>query len=119
MLTGTSAGIFLAGIWAAALAGVTMILLAPPKPRWPALVLYLGLGWAGVVVGRHMIASLTPAGRDLVLLAGFLYSLGLVFFLWERLRFHNTIWHVFVLAASGLVYAAVLLELWSRAPAAL
>lgn len=116
VLTGTSAGIFLAGIWAAALAGVTMILLAPPKPRWPALVLYLGIGWAGVVVGRHMIESLTPAGRDLVLLAGFLYSLGLVFFLWERLRFHNTIWHVFVLAASGLVYAAVLLELWSRAP---
>ncbi len=116
VLTGTQAGLFLAGVWVTALAGVTLILFAPPKPRWPALTLYLLLGWAGVLVGWHMIASLTPAGRDLVLMAGLLYSFGLVFFLWERLRFHNTIWHVFVVTASGLVYAAVLLELWSRAP---
>ncbi|TPE49448.1 PAQR family membrane homeostasis protein TrhA [Amaricoccus solimangrovi] len=119
VLTGTSAGVFLAGVWAVALAGVTMVLFGPPRPRWPALALYLGLGWAGLVLGRQMITALTPAGRDLVILAGALYSTGLVFFLWERLRFHNTIWHVFVLAGSGLVYAAVVLELWSRAATAI
>lgn len=116
VLTGTSAGLFLLGVWAVALGGVTMILFGPPRPRWPALALYLLLGWAGVLVGQQMITALTPAGRDLVLLAGGLYSFGLVFFLWERLRFHNTIWHVFVVTASGLIYAAVVLELWSRAP---
>ena len=43
----------------------------------------------------------------------------MVFFLWERLPFHNTIWHVFVLAASFVLYAAVLVELSDRAPGAL
>jgi hemolysin III len=116
VLTGTSAGLFLAGVWGTALAGVTMILFGPTRPRWPAIALYLGLGWAGLGLGRGMIYALTPAGYTLVLAAGILYTLGLVFFLWERLRFHNTIWHVFVLTASGFVYAAVLVELWTRAP---
>ena len=54
----------------------------------------------------------------MILAAGVIYTLGLVFFLWERLPFHNTIWHVFVLAASFLLYAALLVELWARAPSA-
>lgn len=116
VLTGTSAGLFLVGVWGTALAGVTMILFGPTRPRWPALTLYLVLGWAGLFLGRQMIAALSPAGHALILTAGVLYSAGLVFFLWERLRFHNTIWHVFVLTASGLVYAAVVVELWTRAP---
>lgn len=116
VLSGTSAGLFLAGVWGTALAGMAMILIGPTRPRWPALVLYLGLGWAGLVLGQQVIAALSPAGHALVLSAGILYSAGLIFFLWERLRFHNTIWHLFVLTASGLVYAAVVVELWTRAP---
>ena len=50
--------------------------------------------------------------------AGSIYTAGLFFFLWERLPFHNTIWRLFVLAASFVLYAAVLLELSGRAPGA-
>ena len=38
----------------------------------------------------------------------------MLFFVWERLPFHNTIWHVFVLAATFVLYAAVLVELWGQ-----
>ena len=82
------------------------------------LALYLGIGWAGAVIGGPMVEGLSPAGLRLILAAGCIYTLGVVFFLWERLPFHNTIWHVFVLAASFLLYAAVLVELWGRAPSA-
>jgi len=30
-----------------------------------------------------------------------------IFHLWKGLRFHNAIWHVFVLAGSALFYAAI------------
>jgi hemolysin III len=36
-----------------------------------------------------------------------LYSAGVIFHLWERLRFQNAIWHSFVLAAAACHYAAV------------
>ena len=38
------------------------------------------------------------------------WAFGVGFFLWETLPFHTTIWHGFVLVATGLIYAAILLE---------
>jgi len=39
-----------------------------------------------------------------------------VFYLWKRLPFHYTIWHVFVLAASFVFYAAVLVFVFTAPP---
>ena len=52
----------------------------------------------------------------LIVIAGATYTAGVVFFVWERLPFHNTIWHVFVLAATFVLYAAVLVEIFPRTP---
>jgi hemolysin III len=39
---------------------------------------------------------------------GVLYSLGIVFHAWQRLRFQNAIWHSFVLLGAACHYTAVL-----------
>ena len=117
VLTGTHMGFFLAGIWSAAFMGASLILFGSERMRRPALVLYLAIGWAGLFAGRPLVAGLSPEGFSLVLAAGLVYTIGVVFYLWERLPFHNTIWHVFVVAASFVLYAALLVELWQRAPA--
>jgi hemolysin III len=98
--------------------GASLIILSPGPLKWASITLYLGLGWAAAVIGGPMLAALTPTGFALIVAAGSIYTVGLCFFLWERLPFHNTIWHVFVLAASFVLYAAVLLELSGRAPGA-
>jgi len=118
VLTGTHMGYFLTGVWGTAIAGASLILFGSERMRRPALVLYLGLGWAGLFAGQPLVTSLSPAGFALILSAGLVYTCGVVFYLWERLPFHNTIWHVFVLAATFVLYAAVIVELWERAPAA-
>ena len=49
------------------------------------------------------------ADADLLIAVGAgLYAIGVIFHLWERLRFHNAIWHGFVLIAAGCHYAAIL-----------
>lgn len=96
------------GLWGAALAGVSLKLISPWRFRWLGLALYLGMGWAGVVAGQALLAELPLPVLVLMLVGGALYTGGVVFYLWERLPFHNTIWHVFVLAASLVFYAAVL-----------
>jgi len=118
VLTGTHAGFFLAGVWGTAMLGASLIILYPSRLKWASILLYLGLGWLGGLIGAPMLAALSPAGFALIVAAGSLYTAGLLFFLWESLPFHNTIWHVFVLAASFVLYAAVLLELSGRAPGA-
>ena len=107
----------LALIWGGAVAGASIIILSLRKRLALAIALYLGLGWACVVWGWPMLAALTGAGFWLLVAAGVLYSVGVVFLLWSRLPFHNTIWHVFVLAATGLCYAAIAVELAAAAAA--
>ena len=44
----------------------------------------------------------------LIAAGGLVYSVGVVFFVWHRLRFQNAVWHAFVVIAAGLHLAAVM-----------
>ncbi len=106
VISGHGLGLTVA-LWGAAAAGVALKVIAPWRFRWPALALYFAMGWAGVVVGGSLFEALPPEVTRLMLIGGLLYTGGAVFYLWERLPFHNTIWHGFVLVASLVFYAAV------------
>jgi hemolysin III len=114
-LTGGQMGLFLAAVWSVAGAGAALITFGSERVKPFAIVLYLGLGWAGAVWGGDMIAGLSTPAFVLLLIGGILYSVGVVFLLWRRLPFHNTIWHVFVLAATILLYASLVVELAGHA----
>lgn len=96
------------GVWAAAGLGIALKLVSPERFRLVSLALYLGMGWAGVAGGGALFAALPLPVVVLMAVGGGLYTLGVVFYVWERLPFHITIWHGFVLAASLVFYAAVL-----------
>ncbi len=96
------------GLWAAAGVGVVLKLISPERFRVAALLLYLGMGWVGVAILPTMLATLPFATVVLIVAGGLVYTLGVGFYLWTRLIYHYAIWHVFVLVASFLFYAAVL-----------
>lgn len=100
----------LAGMWSAAGAGIVLKLAAPDRFERATLVLYLAMGWAILVVGWPILVALDPIAFGLVIAGGLLYSVGVVFHLWNRLPFQNAIWHGFVLVASFVFYAAVVIE---------
>lgn len=99
------------GLWGAALFGIALKLISPLRWRWLGLALYLGMGWAGIVAGQAVFAALPMPVLVLMGAGGALYSLGVVFYLWKRLPFHYTIWHVIVLTASLLFYSALVVLL--------
>lgn len=95
-------------IWSVAGIGIVAKLV---QPRWiePISVgLYLALGWVGVVAIRPFVDGLDPTTLALLAAGGCIYTAGVLFFLWQRLPYHNAIWHAFVLVAAGLHYGAVL-----------
>ncbi|OYX43557.1 MAG: Hly-III family protein [Rhodobacterales bacterium 32-67-9] len=100
----------LAGLWGAAIAGIGLKIAAPDRFRLLSVGLYLAMGWAGVFAGGTFIGTLSTPVFVLILTGGGLYSAGVIFYLLERLPFHYTIWHGFVLAASLVFYAAVTLH---------
>ena len=98
-----------AAIWALAAFGSTLEFSSWGQRRWLAALVYVGMGWIGVFAFAPLHAVLAGGGLTLVLAGGVAYTLGVPFYLWRRLPFHHSVWHVFVLAGSVLQFLAVLL----------
>jgi hemolysin III len=96
------------GVWSSAVIGMVLKLALPGRFDRFAVVLCLILGWSGVVAYDALASSVPQASLWLLTIGGFLYSIGALFHIWRRLRFHNAIWHGFVLLAAGCHYSAVL-----------
>ena len=97
----------LAVVWGMAIAGALANVFVWHDPGRLGVAAYLLLGWIGVLLVWPLAATLPLAAMLLVGAGGGLYTLGVVFFSWESLKFANAIWHAFVLAASGCFFAAI------------
>ncbi|MET0748151.1 MAG: hemolysin III family protein [Rhizobium sp.] len=98
----------LVAIWLLAAVGIVLKCGFPGRYDRLAILLYLAMGWSGVLVAEPVAARIPFASMLLIVIGGMLYSLGVIFHVWERLRFQNAIWHGFVLAAAAVHYSAVL-----------
>jgi hemolysin III len=96
------------GIWSSAVLGVILKLAFPGRFDRSAILFYLLLGWSGVLAYDSLVSALPHTTLWLLGIGGFLYSVGTIFHAWRALRFHNAIWHAFVLLAAGCHYSAVL-----------
>jgi hemolysin III len=106
-LTDPVASHLLVIVWVTACVGMILKLTYPDRFERLSILLYLGLGWSGLLIYGRVVVSLSPAILWLLAVGGVLYSAGVLFHLWERLRFHNAVWHAFVLMAAVCHFCAV------------
>jgi hemolysin III len=95
-------------IWSMALGGILLKLRMPRLFERVSVAIYLALGWSVVAVYGPIAAALKGWPLALLFVGGALYTLGVCFHLRERWRFHNAIWHVFVLAAASCHFTSIL-----------
>jgi len=108
VMIGSAFGYVVLGlIWTLAFAGALAKVFFWRAPGRLGTALYLVLGWLSLALIWPMVQALPMAAVILVAVGGVLYSLGVVFFTRENMRYSNAIWHVFVLAASGCFFAAI------------
>jgi hemolysin III len=98
----------LVGVWAGSVAGMALKLCLPGRFDRLAILLYLLLGWSGIMAYETLFGALSNTTLTLLGVGGCLYTFGVVFHMWEGLRFQNAIWHAFVLVAAACHYGAVL-----------
>lgn len=109
-------GLF-AAVWTLALVGSALELGLLRRYHKLAVLLYVGMGWIGMIAFKPLSEHLQIGGTTLLLAGGLAYTLGVPFYLWRRLPYHHALWHVFVLAGSVLHFLAVLLYVIPDAPA--
>lgn len=95
-------------VWSAAAMGMALKIFLPGRLDRLAVAFYLAIGWSGVMVVRPLMHTLPPTTLWLIVASGIVYSLGVIFFVWQRLRFQSALWHGFVVTGAGLHFAAMI-----------
>lgn len=110
-LHGSGAWIMLVMVWTLALLGVLVTLAnLITHPLW-STGMYVAMGWLVLLAAIPWIERVPAVGATLLVAGGLAYTLGAALFLLsERLRFAHLVWHLFVMAGSGLHFAATLLH---------
>jgi hemolysin III len=102
-------GMLLLGVvWALAAVGIVLELVRNSRTRRTSVALYLVMGWLAVFALDPLIRNVEPHGVALLVLGGLTYSLGVVFYAWERLPYNHAVWHGFVLGGSAFHFSFVL-----------
>jgi hemolysin III len=94
-------------IWTFAFLGVLFEFVHIKALKKISLVLYLGMGWLAVFLINPMMETIETNGLILLLAGGGAYTLGVAFYVWEKLPFNHAIWHLFVLAGSVLHFCSI------------
>ena len=103
-----SSGLYLlAGVWSIALIGTLYKIFMIGRFKNFSLFLYLAMGWLVIFDIQNVITLFPEEAFIYLALGGFLYTVGTVFYRWERLYFHHVIWHVFVLAGAAAHFQMV------------
>ncbi|MCZ0961809.1 PAQR family membrane homeostasis protein TrhA [Paracoccus benzoatiresistens] len=98
----------LVSIWTMAALGVALKCLLPGRYDRLAILLYILMGWSGLIAFGPISDHLPPVSMLLIVVGGVVYTAGVIFHVWQRLRFQNAIWHGFVVTAAAIHYVAVL-----------
>ena len=94
--------------WALAAAGVVFKSFAVDRFAVASALVYLFQGWFVVIVARPLLHAIGWHGILWLGAGGLAYTLGIVFFALDRLRYFHATWHIFVLAGSVAHYFAIL-----------
>jgi hemolysin III len=94
--------------WGLAALGIMQELTLGRRTRSVSMVLYVLMGWLGLVAIRPLVEALPAAGTVWLVAGGIIYSAGIYFFINdERIRHGHGIWHLFVLAGSLCQFVSV------------
>jgi len=96
-------------VWAGAVFGVIVkAVRGASRHRKLAMSLYLGLGWFALIFIRLLILKVPPTALFWLFAGGVAYTVGVLFFVNERLRYGHFVWHLFVLAGTSCHFLALL-----------
>ena len=95
-------------LWAIVFFGSYMKIRNPrQQPKWM-VGLYVAMGWTLLFILPAMIHNIPERGLWFILAGGLAYTIGVIFYLWRRMKFSHAVWHLFVIGGTVCFFFAVL-----------
>jgi hemolysin III len=95
-------------VWGLAIIGIGFTLLGRLQNRWFSTWFYLGMGWIALFAIRLFWQRIPLEGLLWIAAGGLAYTVGVIFYIANRLRYAHFIWHLFVAAGTACHFWAVL-----------
>ena len=107
-----SKGVLLFGIvWSIALLGTFLKTFFTGRFEVVSLLLYLVMGWLIVFDFTALQQVVSPRAIALLVAGGGFYTAGILFYVWNSLKYNHVLWHLFVLVGSICHFFSIYLEL--------
>jgi len=88
-------------VWGLALAGILLESFSKKRKYLLAMLIYVSMGWLVLIAVKPLVQSLPSLGLFWLVLGGLFYTVGIVFYVFDKkVRHFHGIWHLFVLAGS-------------------
>ncbi|MDF2487504.1 MAG: hemolysin [Pseudomonas sp.] len=95
-------------VWGLALIGMLQEIKPRSEARVLSIVIYALMGWIVLVAVNPLLHTLGTAGFAWLAAGGVFYTVGIIFFAYDRrFRHWHGIWHLFVIAGSLLHFIAL------------
>ena len=98
----------LAVVWGIAIGGVLFKIFLIGKYEFISMVLYLSMGWLAVFFISDFIRKVPLDFLLWIFAGGISYTVGTIFYLATKMRYHHFVWHIFVLIGGFCHYIAIL-----------
>jgi hemolysin III len=95
-------------LWALVLIGIIYKAFFIHRLKFLSLIFYLGLGWMAVLTIPPMLDQMNDSCFYWIMIGGAFYTLGIIFYVWKKIPYHHSIWHLFVIAGSTGHFIAML-----------
>ena len=101
-------------VWALAIAGVIFKSFAVDRFAVASALVYLMQGWIVIFAARPLIHAISSHGLLWLGAGGLAYTIGVLFFAFDRIPYFHAAWHIFVLGGSIAHYFAILFYIVPR-----
>jgi hemolysin III len=100
ILGGTIGWVYFGIEWTIAIAGIILKIFYTGRFEKVSLALYLIMGWLIVFDLPELFEKTPPGGIQFMIYGGLAYTLGAVFYAFNKVKYSHVIWHFFVFAGS-------------------
>lgn len=96
-------------VWGVAVFGMILKIFFTGKFELFSTLLYLVMGWLIIFDLSALMDKMASNGLILLMAGGLSYTLGIVFYIFERIPYNHVIWHLFVLGGAICHFFMILL----------
>ncbi|WP_413997593.1 PAQR family membrane homeostasis protein TrhA [Maribacter sp. 2307ULW6-5] len=97
-------------VWGIAGLGTLFKVFYTGRLEFVSLLLYLIMGWLIVFDFQNLLEVTTGLGIRFLLAGGLFYTVGIVFYAWQRIPYNHFIWHLFVLGGAACHWFFIYLD---------